>query len=83
MSTFNTNEWTQQFDNFFMAPVRAYAALSVDMTEKLFNTQLDAQKAYMDTNIAQARQLMSVKDAEGLRSYMEGQQKSRKKWLNA
>ncbi|KPQ26668.1 MULTISPECIES: phasin family protein [unclassified Halomonas] len=75
MSTFNTNEWTQQFDNFFMAPVRAYAALSVDMTEKLFNTQLDAQKAYMDTNIAQARQLMSVKDAEGLRSYMEGQQK--------
>ncbi|SDN90324.1 phasin family protein [Vreelandella arcis] len=75
MSTFNTNEWTQQFDNIFMAPARAYAALSVDMTEKFFNAQLDAQKAYVDTSLSQARQLMSVKDAEGLRSYMEGQQK--------
>lgn len=75
MGTFNTNEWTQQFDNFFMAPARAYAALSVDMTEKMFNAQLDAQKAYVDTSIEQARKLMSVKDAEELRSYMAGQQK--------
>lgn len=45
------------------------------MTEKMFNAQLDAQKAYVDTSIEQARKLMSVKDAEALRSYMEGQQK--------
>ena len=75
MRTFNTNEMTQQFDNLFMAPARAYMSLSIDYSEKLLNAQLDANKAYVDTGIAQMRQLMSVKDAEGLRSYMERQQK--------
>ena len=75
MRTFNTNEITQQFDNLFMAPARAYMSLSIDYSEKLLNAQLDANKAYVDTGIAQMRQLMSVKDAEGLRSYMESQQK--------
>ena len=75
MHTFNTNEMTQQFDNLFMAPARAYMSLSIDYSEKLLNAQLDANKAYVDTGIAQMRQLMSVKDAEGLRSYMESQQK--------
>ena len=75
MRTFNTNEMTQQFDNLFMAPARAYMSLSIDYSEKLLNAQLDANKAYVDTGIAQMCQLMSVKDAEGLRSYMESQQK--------
>lgn len=75
MRTFNTNEMTQQFDNLLMAPARAYMSLSIDYSEKLMNAQLDANKAYLDTGIAQMRQLMSVKDADGLRSYMEGQQK--------
>lgn len=75
MRTLNTNEMTQQFDNMFMAPVRAYMALSIDYSEKMINAQMDASKAYADTGIAQMRQMMDVKDAEGLRSYMEGQQK--------
>ncbi|MCA8866526.1 MULTISPECIES: phasin family protein [unclassified Halomonas] len=75
MRTLNTNEMTQQFDNMFMAPVRAYMALSIDYSEKMINAQMDASKAYVDTGIAQMRQMMNVKDAEGLRSYMEGQQK--------
>jgi len=49
--------------------------LSIDYSEKLMNAQLDANKAYVDTGIAQMRQLLSVKDVDGLRSYMEGQQK--------
>ncbi|HSP30934.1 MAG TPA: phasin family protein, partial [Halomonas sp.] len=75
MRTLNTNEMTQQFDNMFMAPARAYMVLTVDYTEKMVNAQMDANKAYVDTGIAQMRQMMEVKDAEGLRSYMEGQQK--------
>lgn len=75
MTTFNTNEMNQQFDNFFMAPLRAYTALSIDYSEKMLNAQMDANKAYVDTGIAQMRQLLSVKDAEGLRGYMESQQK--------
>lgn len=75
MRTVNTNEMTQQFDNLFMAPMRAYMTLSVDYTEKMINAQMDASKAYVDTGIAQMRQMMDVKDAEGLRNYMEGQQK--------
>lgn len=75
MRTLNTNEMTQQFDNMFMAPVRAYMALSIDYSEKMINAQMDASRTYVDTGIAQMRQMMDVKDAEGLRSYMEGQQK--------
>lgn len=74
-TTLNTNEMTQQFDNMFMAPARAFAALNMDFVEKMLNAQIDASKAYVDTQLAQARNLMSIKDAEGLRSYMEGQQK--------
>ncbi|GEN29267.1 hypothetical protein HVA01_29130 [Halovibrio variabilis] len=74
MRTLNTNEMNQQFDNMFMAPVRAYMALSIDYSEKMLNAQMDASKAYVDTGIAQMRQMMDIKDPEGLRSYMEGQQ---------
>ena len=66
---------TQQFDSLFFGPARAYASLAVDYTEKLAHAQLDATKAYTDTGLAQLRTLMTVKDAEGLKSYMEGQQK--------
>lgn len=75
MPTFNTNELNQQFDNVFMAPLRAYTTLSIDYSEKMLNAQFEANKAYVDTGIAQMRQLLNVKDAEGLRGYMEGQQK--------
>lgn len=66
---------TAQIDSMFFAPARAFAALSADYTEKLVNTQLEATKAYADTNLSQLRGLMEVKDAEGLKSYMESQQK--------
>ncbi|MFN2331254.1 MAG: phasin family protein [Halomonas sp.] len=66
---------TQQFDTVFFGPARAYAAMSVDFAEKLAHAQLEATKAYTDTGLAQLRTLMTVKDAEGLKSYMEGQQK--------
>mgnify|MGYP001947889625 CR=1 FL=1 len=73
MNAFNFD--TKQFDSLFFGPARAYASLAVDYTEKLAHAQLDATKAYTDTGLAQLRTLMTVKDAEGLKSYMEGQQK--------
>lgn len=74
MNAFNTNEMNQQFDNVFMAPARAYAALTIDYAEKMLNAQVEASQAYADTGIHQLRQLTSVKDPQGLRNYMEGQQ---------
>ncbi|WP_416137064.1 phasin family protein [Halomonas sp. HK25] len=65
---------TAQLESLFFAPARAFAALSVDYSEKLINAQLEATKAYADTSVAQLRSLVEVKDAEGLKSYMEGQQ---------
>ncbi|HLV18606.1 MAG TPA: phasin family protein [Pseudomonas sp.] len=65
---------TAQLESLFFAPARAFAALSVDYTEKLVNTQLEATKAYTDTSLAQLRNLVQVKDAEGLKGYLEGQQ---------
>lgn len=73
--SFDTKQFdTAQVDSMFFAPARAFAALSVDFTEKMVNAQLDATKAYTDTNLAQLRKLVEVKDAEGLKSYLEGQQ---------
>ncbi|RUR55717.1 phasin family protein [Vreelandella populi] len=74
MNTFNTNEMNQQFDNVFMAPARAYAALTIDYAEKILNAQMEASQAYTDAGIQQLRQLSSVKDPQELRRYMEGQQ---------
>ncbi|MBB3189878.1 phasin family protein [Halomonas cerina] len=72
---FNTKQFdTAQLDSLFFAPARAFAALSVDYTEKLVNAQLEATKTYADTGLAQLRSLVEVKDAEGLKSYLEGQQ---------
>lgn len=65
----------EQLEELFFAPARAYATLSVDFAEKLTNAQLDAAKAYTETGLAQVRAFTAVKDVEGLRSYMEGQQK--------
>ncbi|WP_416137062.1 phasin family protein [Halomonas sp. HK25] len=65
---------TAQIEALFFAPARAFAALSVDYSEKLINAQLEATKAYADASVAQLRSLVEVKDAEGLKSYMEGQQ---------
>ncbi|MBE0490249.1 MAG: phasin family protein [Halomonas sp.] len=72
---FDTKQFdTAQLESLFFAPARAFAALSVDLSEKLITAQLDAAKAYTDTSVAQLRSLAAVKDAEGLKGYMEGQQ---------
>lgn len=70
----NTTEMTQQLENAFMSPMRSMAAMNIDFMEKMVNAQLDAGKAYVDASMTQARNLMDVKDAEGLRHYMESQQ---------
>ncbi|MDN3523829.1 phasin family protein [Halomonas sabkhae] len=75
MRDFNTQQFSEQFESLFFGPARAYASLSVDFTEKMLRAQMDAGQAYTETGIAQLRSLLDVKDAEGLRSYMEGQQK--------
>ncbi|MCK2183343.1 phasin family protein [Halomonas getboli] len=75
MQNFDTKQFTEQFESLFFGPARAYASLSVDFAEKLTNAQLEAGRAYSETGMAQLRALLDVKDAEGLRSYMEGQQK--------
>lgn len=66
---------TTQFENMFFGPARAYANLSLDFTEKLVSAQLEASKSYAETNMTQVRALLDVRDAEGLRAYMENQQK--------
>lgn len=71
---YDTKQITDQLESMFFGPARAFAELSVDYTEKLVNAQLDAGKAYSDTSLAQLRNLVNVKDAAGLRDYMEGQQ---------
>lgn len=74
MQNVDTKQFTQQFETLFFGPARAYANLSVDFAEKLANAQLDAGKAYTETGLSQLRALLDVRDAEGLRAYVENQQ---------
>lgn len=75
MENFMKNFDTTQFENMFFGPARAYANLNLDFTEKLVSAQLEASKSYAETSMTQARALLDVRDAEGLRTYMENQQK--------
>ncbi|MCG6658469.1 phasin family protein [Halomonas campisalis] len=74
MQTVDTKQYTEQLESLFIGPARAYAALTVDYSEKLINAQLEAGKSWADANLAQLRSLLTVKSAEDLRIYMEGQQ---------
>lgn len=73
MRNAKVDQTTQQFEALFFGPARAYAALSVDYTEKLFTTQFEFAKAYADAALGQARAMLDVKDAESLRTYVEDQ----------
>ncbi|WP_148252934.1 phasin family protein [Aidingimonas lacisalsi] len=75
MSNATIDQATQQFESLFFGPARAYAALTIDYTEKLLSAQYEAAKAYSDIGLGQARAALDVKDAESLRSYVEEQQK--------
>lgn len=75
MENFMKSFDTTQFENLFFGPARAYANLNLDFTEKLVSAQLEASKSYAETSMTQVRALMDVRDAEGLRAYMESQQK--------
>ncbi|MCE8021193.1 phasin family protein [Halomonas sp. MCCC 1A11036] len=65
---------TKPFEAMLLGPARAYAALSIDYTEKLFAAQLDAAKGYAEAGLTQARELLDVRDADALRRYAEAQQ---------
>lgn len=74
----NSDQMTQQFESMFFGPARAYAAMAVDYSEKVLNTQLDFAKACTDSYMGQARAMLDVRDAEGLRNYVQEQQKTAK-----
>jgi phasin family protein len=75
MATKDFDKTTQQFESLFFGPARAYASLAVDYTEQLVKTQMEFTKSYTEASLGQMRAFMSVKDPEGFRSYVEGQQK--------
>lgn len=67
---------TQQFENLFLSPARAYGSLTLEYYEKLFSAQLEAFRSYSDLSLAQARAWVDVKDPEGLKQVFETQQKA-------
>lgn len=70
-----TNQMNQQFQSLFLAPMRSYAALTVDYAERVLNTQYEFAKAYSNASFSQARSMLDIKNSDDLRSFVEGQQK--------
>jgi phasin family protein len=76
MSNATPAKATQQFENLVVEPGRAYGALALEYTEKLYAAQFDAVRACADMGMAQARSWLDVKDADSLKKVVEGQQKT-------
>ncbi|MFW6346879.1 MAG: phasin family protein [Halomonas sp.] len=71
-----TQKTTEQFEGLFVEPARAYGSLTLEYTEKLLGAQLDAARRYTDLGLAQLRAWIDVRDADGLKQLMDGQQKA-------
>ncbi|MDN3521658.1 phasin family protein [Halomonas ramblicola] len=71
-----TQKATEQFEGVFVEPARAYGSLTLEFYEKLFGAQLDAARRYTDLSLAQARAWIDVRDADGFKKAVEGQQKA-------
>lgn len=76
MSEATAEKATEQFESLVLAPLRAYGSLNLEYTEKLVATQFDAARALTDMGLSQAREWLTVTDADSLSKAMEGQQKA-------
>lgn len=69
-----TQKSAEQFEGLFVEPARAYGSLTLEYYEKLMATQVEAARAYADLGLAQARAWIDVRDADGLKKVLDGQQ---------
>ena len=76
MSNVQFEQFNKQFESTVIGPARAFNALAIDHVEKLINTQFEATRAYTEAGLGHLRSVIDVKDPEGLRSYVETQQKA-------
>lgn len=71
-----TQKSTEQFEGHFVEPARAYGSLTLEYCEKLMAARMDAARTYADLGLAQARAWIDVRDADGLKKVLDGQQKA-------
>ena len=70
---FNTKQVNEQIEKSFAGPVRNYAGLVLDYTEKAAELQYNAVKAYMDIGLQQAREFLDIKDQNDIQAYVAKQ----------
>lgn len=68
-------QFAKQYESMIGGPSRAYGALALDYVEKLVSSQFEATRASVDAGVGLARSVLDIKDPDGLRSYVESQQK--------
>ena len=71
-----TEKTTQQFESILVAPMRAYAAKTLDYYDQMLSAQVDAARAYSDFSVAQMRTWLDVKDTDSMKKAAESQQKA-------
>lgn len=71
-----TEKTTQQLESVLVAPMRVYAAKTLDYCDQMLSAQVDAARAYSDFSVAQMRSWLEVKDAESMKKAAESQQKA-------
>lgn len=76
MTQATTAKTHAQFESLFVKPLQAYGALNLEYAEKLVATQFDVAQALSESTLAQARAWLDVKDAEGVKQALDGQQQA-------
>lgn len=63
-------QFSEQFEKGVFGPMRNFVATATDHAEKIAGIQVEAAKAYTDITFKNAREVLEIRDTEGLKNYV-------------
>lgn len=73
MANDTMNQFSEQFEKGFFGPMRNFFATATDHAEKIAGIQVEAAKAYTDMTFKNMREVLEIRDSEGLKNYVSKQ----------
>ncbi|GEM_PF-1774260 len=64
------SQFNEQFEKGVFGPMRNFFATATDHAEKIAGIQVEAAKAYTDISFKNAREILEIRDAEALKTYV-------------
>lgn len=70
MANDTMNQFSEQFEKAVFGPMRTFFATATDHAEKIAGIQVEAAKAYTDISFKNMREILEIRDSEGLKNYV-------------